>query len=67
MIFSETVGIAEWNITTWTIKPSVTTFLLAPDCMTADETAFSNMLPWNKSDEMKTNETWWGIDQGSSR
>lgn len=57
MIFSETVGITEWNVTTWTTKPSVATFLLALDCMTADKTAFSNIVSWNESDEMTSSET----------
>jgi hypothetical protein len=59
MIFFKTVGITEWNVTIWTIKPCVTAFFLSLDCMTADETAFLNIISWNKSDEMTSSEAYW--------
>jgi hypothetical protein len=62
VIFFETVGITEWNITIWTIKPCNTPFFFSLGCMTADETAFLDIISGNKSNEMTSSEAYWTID-----
>ncbi len=56
VIFFETVGIAQWNITIWVIKPCIAPFFFSLDCMTADETAFLDIISGDKSYEMTSSE-----------